>query len=145
MAEECVFCEILSGSSPVSLVHEDEQVVAFMDIQPINTGHLLVVPRRHAPELADMSAQEAGRCFEVAHSMAAALRASGILCEGVNIFVADGEAAFQDVFHFHIHVIPRFYGDGFGLQFPSHYEVVPEREALDRMAGQIRAAVKSPA
>ena len=79
--------------------------------------------------------------MRVAHRLAAALRRSGVRCEGVNLFLADGEAATQEVFHVHLHVFPRFHGDGFGLTFGPDYTTRPPRSALDAVAAQIRAAL----
>lgn len=78
---------------------------------------------------------------EAAKRLTAALRASGLRCEGVNLFLADGEAAMQEIFHVHLHVFPRFAGDGFGLRFGPHYRERPEREALEAAAERIRAAL----
>jgi diadenosine tetraphosphate (Ap4A) HIT family hydrolase len=133
----CIFCDIVSGAAPASFVHRDEYCVAFMDIRPVNRGHLLVVPIGHATHLADMDAETAAHLSRVAHGLAAALRRSGLRCEGVNLFLADGEAAGQEVFHVHLHVLPRFRGDGFGLRFGPDY-VVRSREELDEAAAAIR-------
>jgi diadenosine tetraphosphate (Ap4A) HIT family hydrolase len=91
--------------------------MSFMDIQPVNPGHLLVAPRVHAPSLARMDPEVGGWLFRVGMELAQAVRRSGIRCEGVNLFLADGAAAGQEVFHVHLHVIPRFSADGFGFQF----------------------------
>ena len=138
---DCVFCRILAGELPASFVYRDEQCAAFMDIQPVNPGHLLVVPVRHAAYLADLNSATAGVMMQAAQRLAAALRASGIRCEGVNLFLADGEAAMQEVFHVHLHVFPRFRGDGFGLRFGPEYTKRPPREALEQAAAQIREAL----
>jgi len=135
---DCVFCRILAGELPASFVYRDEHCAAFMDIQPVNPGHLLVIPIRHAAHLADIDAATAGRMMQLAHRLAAALRASGLRCEGVNLFLADGEVAMQEVFHVHLHVLPRFAGDGFGLRFGPHYGQRPPREDLDAAAAKIR-------
>ncbi len=135
----CVFCEILARRAPGSFVFEDEACAAFMDIQPVTEGHVLVVPRRHAAGLADLSPEEGGRLFRAAQRVAAALRASGLPCEGVNFFLADGEAAGQEVFHVHLHVFARHTGDGFGLRFGPRYGRRPGREELDQLAGRLRA------
>jgi histidine triad (HIT) family protein len=82
--------------------------------------------------------------MQTGHRLAEALRASGLPCEGVNLFLADGEAAGQEVFHVHLHVFPRFAGDGFGFRFGPHYEERPTREALELAASRIRAAIKRP-
>jgi histidine triad (HIT) family protein len=109
-----------------------------MDIQPVNPGHLLVIPVRHAAYLADIDADAAADLMRVAHGAAAALRASGLPCEGVNFFLADGEAAMQEIFHVHLHVFPRFRGDGFGLKFsPEYHTRRQKRPELDELAANI--------
>jgi len=137
---ECIFCDIVSGNGPASIIYRDDLCTAFMDIQPVNSGHLLVVPNRHATQLGDLPPETGGQMFRVAQQIAAALRKSGVRCEGVNLFVADGEAAGQDVFHVHLHVIPRYVGDGFGFRFGLAYGARPPRAELDRLAEQIRHA-----
>ena len=111
--DDCVFCKLLSGKLEVSLVHRDDACSAFMDIQPVNPGHVLVVPNRHAPYLADLNEEEGAQMFRVAQHVAAALRECSLKCEGVNFFLADGVAAGQEVFHVHLHVFPRYSGDVF--------------------------------
>jgi histidine triad (HIT) family protein len=136
---ECIFCRILAGEVPASFVHRDGECAAFMDIHPVNSGHVLVVPVRHARYLADIDSETAANLMRVAHRAAAALRASGLRCEGVNLFVADGEAASQEVFHVHLHVFPRFRDDGFGLRFSQEYYTRrPPRDELDRVAETLR-------
>ena len=141
--EDCVFCKILTGESEVSLVYRDEVCAAFMDIQPVNPGHLLVIPNRHAAYLADLKEEEGAQIFRVARRLAAALRRSGVKSEGVNFFLADGEAAMQEVFHVHLHVLPRYDGDGFGLKFPPGYFRKPAREELNEVAEKIRGALEA--
>jgi len=138
---ECIFCRIVAGSSPASRVWEDADTLAFMDIHPVTPGHLLVIPKRHAACLADLTPQETGQIFTVARSLAGALRSSGLRCEGVNLILADGEVAGQEVFHVHAHVLPRFVGDGFGFHFNASRSRPPERAVLDGWAGQIRAVL----
>jgi histidine triad (HIT) family protein len=134
----CVFCDIVRGKAPASIVYSDSRVMAFMDIQPVNRGHLLVVPRVHASCLQELEAETGGWLFQVGMELAAAIRRSGLRCEGVNLFLADGEAAGQDVFHVHLHVIPRFQGDGFGFRFAPEYYRLPERLELEEVAAKIR-------
>lgn len=141
---DCVFCEIVRGESPASFTHQDDTVVAFMDIQPISHGHMLVVPREHAVLMGDLSEAAAMRSFKVARKLSAIAR-STLGASGVNLFVADGEVAFQDVPHFHVHVIPRYPKDGFGLTFPRDYDHPPARAQLDAIAAAIRSSVDSPA
>ncbi len=140
---DCIFCEILSGKLPSSIIYQDELCTAFMDVQPVNPGHLLVIPNRHAPYLADLDEDTGARVFRIAHRMALALRNSGVKCEGVNLFLADGEAAMQEVFHVHLHVFPRYVGDGFGLTFSPDYCDRPERSELDAIAENIQNALAS--
>lgn len=136
--EACVFCEIVAGRSPASVVYEDDLSLAIMTIGPVNPGHLLVLPKAHAPYLADLDEATGMHLFAVAMRAAAAIRASGLRCEGINLFLADGEAAFQEVFHLHLHVFPRFNGDDFGIT--ADWSVSPSRTELDANAALIRGA-----
>ncbi|WP_035858960.1 HIT family protein [Cryptosporangium arvum] len=135
MADSCVFCEIVAGTSPASVVHADEDVLAIMDIQPVNPGHLLVIPRRHVVGLADLPEDLGSAVWSTAHRLAGAVRRSGLRCEGINLFLADGEAAFQEVFHVHLHVVPRFTGDTFRLSADWR---VRDRDLLDSDAAAVR-------
>jgi histidine triad (HIT) family protein len=132
----CVFCDIVAGREPASIVHEDNRSLVIMTIGPVNPGHVLVLPKQHAPFLADLDDETAAHLFTVAKRVAAAIRRSGVRCEGINLFLADGEAAFQDVFHLHLHVFPRFHGDAF--QVVADWTVKPPRAELDAVAEQIR-------
>ena len=138
----CVFCEIVQGNAPASVVYADDQVMAFMDIQPVNEGHLLIVPRAHAASLAELDAETGAQLFRVAMELSKAVRQSGVRCEGVSLSLADGEAAGQEVFHIHLHVIPRYRGDGFGWRFPAGYDILPERSRLDEVAADIRQTLE---
>lgn len=135
----CVFCAIVAGRSEASIVHEDDHAVAFLDIRPINPGHLLVVPRRHAVLMADLDAELGGHLFRVALLLERAVRRSGVRCEGINLFLADGEAAGQEVFHVHLHVFPRFRGDSFRIG--ADRSATPSRAELDDVAARLRGAV----
>jgi len=140
---DCIFCLLLSGELPATFLFRDEQVAAFMDIQPVNPGHVLVIPVRHAPYLADLDAPTAGRLMQEGQRIAAAIRGSGVRCEGINLFLADGAAAMQEVFHVHLHVFPRFAGDGFGLRFGPNYKQLPRRASLEETGAKIRRALAS--
>jgi histidine triad (HIT) family protein len=141
--EECTFCKIVAGRAPASVVYRDDVCIAFMDITPVNPGHLLIVPLKHATYLADLDLQTGGALFKVAQRLSAAVRKSGLRVEGVNLLLADGEAAGQSVFHVHLHVLPRFLGDGFGHRFPATYGQHPRREQLDSNASAIRLAIEA--
>lgn len=136
---DCVFCGIVTGDLPSSRVYEDERVVAFMDINPATPGHVLVIPRAHAPYLADLAVGDAERMMSVAQRLAQALRDSTVPTEGINLFLADGEVAMQEVFHAHLHVLPRTAGDGFGL---TGGFTTPARDVLDAQAAAVRAALR---
>ncbi|MCT2548074.1 HIT family protein [Streptomyces atratus] len=134
----CIFCTIVHGRADASIVHEDESVIAFMDLRPVNPGHLLVVPKTHSVGLEDLPEDVGVQVWKVAHRLGRALRRSGLRCEGVNLLLADGEAAFQEVFHVHLHVIPRFTGDPFriGSDWRVH-----EREQLDEASAAVRGGL----
>jgi histidine triad (HIT) family protein len=143
MMDACVFCEIVADRLPASIVYRDDSCIAFMDIGPINPGHLLVVPARHATALADLDPRIGGALFGMAQRLAGAIRQSGLRVEGINLLLADGAAAGQEVFHVHLHVVPRFRGDGFGHTFPPNYGQRPSRERLDADASLIKKALES--
>jgi histidine triad (HIT) family protein len=135
---DCVFCDIMEGRLPASVAYEDDIVVAFMDIRPVNPGHLLVVPRKHFPYLSDMNEYTGVHMFRIALRLQDAVRRSGVRCEGINLFVADGEAAGQEIFHVHVHIIPRYRGDGFKIE--ANRSIRPSYEELDAIAARIREA-----
>ena len=135
---ECIFCEIVAGRSPVSAFYEDDRVLGLLTIGPVTEGHAMVIPKQHAASLAELDEGTGRHLWTVAQRAAAALRRSGVRCEGVNLFLADGEAAFQEVFHVHLHVFPRYRGDPFKIV--ADWDVHPPRPELDRVAAQLRAA-----
>ena len=111
MAEgDCIFCSIVAGEVPAQRVDEDEHTVAFMDINPWTRGHALVVPREHSRNLYEIGDAELGRTSVAARRLALRMR-DRLGCEGVNVLNACEPAAWQTVFHFHLHVIPRYAGD----------------------------------
>ena len=136
---ECVFCAIVSGRAARSLLAEDDDAVAFLDVQPAVIGHALVVPRRHAVALADLTPAEGAAVWELGRRVGAAARAAG-LAEGVNLFLADGAAAGQEVWHVHLHVLPRTPGDGLRLHGAFR---LADRAALDTTAARLRGALAS--
>jgi histidine triad (HIT) family protein len=134
----CAFCEIVSGREPASVVYSDAAVIAFMDLHPINAGHLLVVPRAHAAFLGDLDVGLGAAMFAVGQRLAGAIRRSGLPCQGVNLFLADGEVAGQEVMHTHLHVLPRTAGDGFRIERGS---AITGRAELDHAAGLVRGGL----
>ena len=135
---DCVFCKILDGVLPVSSIYADETCIGFLATEPVNAGHALVIPRAHLSYLDEVPPKVAGHIFRIGQELAAAIRRSGLPCDGVNIFVADGAAAGQEVSHFHLHVYPRIKDDGFGFKYDHRHFQQPPREELDRIANMIR-------
>lgn len=116
-------------------------MVVFLDINPVTPGHTLVVPRAHLPALSDVDPRTGAHMFNVAQRIAKALRSSGLRSDGVNLFYADGEAANQTVFHAHLHVFPRYDGDGFRLT--AERQTQPSRPELETTGEQIRNALEA--
>jgi histidine triad (HIT) family protein len=137
---DCVFCGIVRNELERSVVHEDDTLLVIMDLQPVNEGHALVLPKRHAARLAELDDESAQRLFPAAVRTAAALRAAQFRCQGVNVFLADGEAAGQEVDHVHLHVIPRFVGDPFRVSRAGREAAAASRPELDAAAVRLREA-----
>ena len=139
----CIFCEILDGKSESSRVYEDDVCLAFMDIQPVNPGHVLVVPKVHFKDLSDLPADIGAHLFQVAQRISLTMPTTQVKSEGIALFLAHGEAAGQEVFHVHVHIIPRFAGDEFGFSFGPNYANLPQRSELEAVAAQIRRQLES--
>jgi histidine triad (HIT) family protein len=107
---ECIFCKIVAGEIPSTRVHEDERTVAFMDVNPGARGHLLVVPRTHAADVHAIDDEDLAAVARTARDLAARLR-DRLGADGVNVIQNNGRAAWQTVFHYHVHVLPRYPGD----------------------------------
>lgn len=138
---DCVFCRIIGGAEMVSLIHEDEEVIAFLDIQPLHPGHVLVVPKAHYKNLFYVPEALAARVFSVAKGILPGLRkATG--CRAVNLFSPNGADGGQDVFHFHLHLIPVPKDAPFPLQLPDPSAPVPTRSQLDVMATRVTACIR---
>ncbi len=107
---DCLFCKIVDGEIPATRVHEDERTIAFMDINPATRGHVLVIPREHARDLLEIGAEDLGACIRAAQRIASVM-GDRLGAAGVNVLNSCGRAAWQTVFHFHVHVIPRYEDD----------------------------------
>jgi histidine triad (HIT) family protein len=139
----CTFCELIQGSAEVSICHEDSDAIAFMDIQPVNNGHVLVVPREHHESLLEVPEELGVHLFKVTMRIANAIRhVTG--CDDMNIVVNSGAAAGQDEPHYHVHIIPRRADDGFDIPLPFNGSKMPDRTILDAYAVQIIAALRDP-
>jgi histidine triad (HIT) family protein len=129
---DCLFCKIVAGEIPAQIVHEDDRTVAFMDINPGSRGHLLVVPRRHARDLLEIDQEDLAATMGAAQRMAARV-GERLDADGVNLLNCCGSAAWQTVFHFHVHVIPRYDGDPLRLPW------IPEPGDSDEIAATAQA------
>jgi histidine triad (HIT) family protein len=107
---DCLFCKIVAGELPATIVAEDERTIAFMDINPATRGHALVIPRAHARDLYDVDPEDLAAVAVAAQRLATRVR-DNLGADGVNLLNSSGAAAWQTVFHFHVHVIPRYEGD----------------------------------
>lgn len=137
--DDCIFCSIIKGSLPASIIYEDKYLLAFMDIQPVNKGHVLIISRQHKELIFELDDIILSRMFVLAKNINNAIRESGIKAEGINLFLADGKSAGQEVMHVHLHIIPRFLNDGFGFIFPEGYEKRPQRNELDIISEKIKS------
>jgi histidine triad (HIT) family protein len=143
-AAHCTFCNLIHGAAEVSICHEDADAIAFMDIQPVNNGHVLVVPRDHYESLLDVPQELGIHLFKITMRLANAVTSvSG--CQDLNIVVNSGPAAGQDEPHFHVHIIPRRHEDGFDVPLPFDGSAMPDRTVLDAYAARIIVALRDPA
>ena len=145
---ECIFCQIIDGQLPASIVHEDERCVAFMDIHPLGRGHVLVIPKQHAVQLPELDAETAQHLFSVARQVLGAQRALGWGVNGTHILLNDGKAANQMVPHVHVHVIPREKRDALAtlgrlaLHVTGLFGPSKPRARLDEQASRLREQLR---
>jgi histidine triad (HIT) family protein len=139
----CTFCDIIQGAAEVSICYEDAQALAFLDIQPVNAGHLLVVPKEHYESLPDVPREIGRHLYEVAMRLVPAIQEVARTPD-INIVVSSGKAAGQDVFHYHMHLIPRRADDGFDVPLPFSGSAMPPREQLDACAARIISLLRDP-
>lgn len=135
---DCVFCRIRDGEIPSVRVYEDERTLCFMDINPLNRGHCLVVPKRHAATIWEADEADLAAAIGTAKRVAVALK-TALAPEGLNVLQANGAPAFQSVPHVHLHLIPRWSGDGKGFDWP---QVPGDREVIAKTGESIRAALE---
>ena len=139
----CTFCDLIRGAAEVSIVYEDATAIAFLDIQPVNPGHVLVVPREHYEFVQDLPRPISAHLFDVATKLIPVVQASAGATD-MNIVVNSGAAAGQNVMHYHIHLIPRRDGDGFDVPLPFPGSLMPNRQQLDAMAARIGSMLRDP-
>ena len=132
--ESCIFCKIVSKQAPSSLLYEDEKVIAFLDIRPLNLGHSLVIPKDHFVDIFDIPEKELAEVHEAAKKLSSAIK-NATNSDGLSIIQQNGKAAGQDIFHFHVHIVPRFLGQKL-KSFSELAEI--DRPILDELAQKIR-------
>jgi len=133
----CIFCAIVKKEAPAAKVYEDDKMLIIMDKKPITHGHMLVIPKRHSELLTEMNDDTIGEMFKLAKKAALALKKSKLNCKAINYFLADGAEAGQEVFHVHLHIIPRYKGDGFYMHMPKEYDDETSTESLQKIAAKI--------
>ena len=135
---DCIFCAIVEGKIPATKVYEDDQTLALMDINPGNPGHLLVIPKQHYRNIFDIEAEIAGKIMQVGTKLANAIKAT-LNPDGLNLFQSNEPAAFQTVFHFHLHLIPRWEGDSIVLPWkPQQGDLDQIKEVADKIKGHMQ-------
>ncbi|MFZ5724719.1 MAG: HIT family protein [Pseudomonadota bacterium] len=144
----CIFCEVVAGRAPASIVWQDEVCVAFMDLFPLSEGHVLVVPRTHAPLLNELPVAIRDHLFRIACRVIAAQKTAGLHVDGANLLVNDGKPANQHVPHVHVHLVPRTGSDHLGAvgfrfatRFLNPFGLDARRRRLDGLAARIAAAM----
>lgn len=140
----CVFCDIVAGEAPAVRIYEDDDYLAFLDIRPFTRGHTLVIPKEHFVDLTDTPPGIVAGMATVGQHIAQASRESGLHADGNNIAINDGKAAFQSVFHIHLHVVPRRSGDKLTFVKGMLTRRDPDREASGKILRQAVARLGDP-
>lgn len=135
--EDCVFCKIVNGDIPSNTIYENSEFKVIMDISPATKGHVLVLPKEHYKDIYDIDAETAGKLFQLAAVVARALK-EVLNCDGLNILQNNGVIAGQTVFHFHMHLIPRYEGDDVTVKWEEHSM---DAEEMDQLRKDIRKAL----
>lgn len=139
--ESCVFCSIVKGELDCARIYENMSVIAIMDISPITVGHALVMPKKHGASLDELDDLTVGEMLKAGKKIGMAMKKSSLGCSGVNYLLSDGKDAGQEVFHAHLHVLPRYKNDGFGFRVPSKERRKTGMEELEKVAAKIRAGM----
>ena len=134
---DCIFCKLVAGQIPSTRVFEDEHTLAFMDLGHVNPGHVLVAVKKHAANLFELEEEQAASVARTCNRIAKAIQ-KAFQPEGLSVYQANGKPAGQTVFHYHVHLLPRYAGDGMELTWPVKN---PPREKLEEYAAKIRGAL----
>ncbi len=135
--DDCIFCKLAHGEIPSTTIYEDADFRVYFDIAPATKGHCLIIPKEHYADVFEIDPKTAGKLFELATAVAKGLK-KVLGCDGMNIMQNNGSVAGQTVFHFHLHLIPRYEGDGIDFHY-AHGEA--DMEALAQIAKEIRANI----
>jgi histidine triad (HIT) family protein len=137
MTLDCVFCKIRDGDIPSMRIYEDDRTLGFMDINPVNSGHCLIITKTHAPTVWDSDPEDLQAAITAAQKVAVALK-TAVKPDGLNMLQANGPAAFQSVPHYHLHLIPRWHNDGKGFDWPL---VLGDRAQIQAIGLRLREAL----
>src|SRR5919108_5201613 len=135
MDDDCIFCKIVKKHADATIVYEDPEALAFLDISPLNHGHTLVIPKKHYPTMLEMPPEEVGRLFTIVAKITPAVK-KALNSDGISIGQSNGRAASQEVFHVHVHVIPRYNHE---MMFPERKKT--DRKELERVGEKIRSTI----
>jgi histidine triad (HIT) family protein len=136
--KSCIFCKIVQKQAPSSIIYEDQYIIAFLDIRPVNEGHTLVIPKEHYEQIFDTPSELLGKVHQVTKTVAAAVKQT-VKADGISIIQQNGTAANQDIFHLHVHIIPRYAGQK--TKAFHELQIVDEKQ-LELIAAKIRPYVK---
>ena len=134
---DCIFCSIIEKIVESSFVYEDELVIGIMDLFPATKGHLLVIPKKHSELITDLDDEYAERMFRVGKFISRGMRKTSLKLEAISFVLSDGKSAGQEIPHAHLHLIPRYSGDGIGFRFGSKMKF--SRAQLDAVADEIKS------
>ncbi|MFN2112905.1 MAG: HIT family protein [Anaerolineales bacterium] len=140
--EDCPFCRMIKGDLAATFVYQNSLCSALMIMQPVNPGHVLLIPNEHIGSLEDLPLETAHHLIRVSQHLASAIRGSGFECDGINLYLADGRAAGQNIPHLQLHIIPRAENDGFELNLSARSAELPTKEELEKNAHHLRQALK---
>lgn len=138
--KDCIFCKIANGEIPSATIYENSDFRVILDVAPANRGHALIIPKEHFKDIFDIDAVTAGKLFSLATEVARAMK-SVLHCDGLNIVQNNGLIAGQTVFHFHLHLIPRYEGDGIKLTWEQHESDSTDLQELARETREIRKKI----
>jgi histidine triad (HIT) family protein len=126
---DCIFCKIIAGEIPSFKIYEDESFIAILDRFPTSKGHTLIIPKRHAQDIFELTDNEASAILPLVKSLSAKIKTT-LNCSGLNILQNNGKSAGQEIFHYHLHIIPRFDNDGIKLHAQPTDPTLTELEAI---------------